>query len=465
MADQPILDVPHYRESASPTFQHVIARDAAPPLPIFLEVAPSEVAFGRTAREQYVDPEFAARERTAMWSRVWIMAGRVEQVPEPGDFIVYEGPVASLIVIRGDDNQLRSFVNSCPHRGMKLCVGEGSVGRITCPFHSFAWNLDGGIAHIPSRWDFAELEGQDISLPQIRLDTWGGFIFVNHDPGCAPLAAYLGRMLTDFEGWKHDDRYAAKLIRKTIHANWKTCIETFIESFHLSGIHPQALPFGGDSSTQYDVWDDQPHMSRMLQPLGIRSDHFGRTLTEQEVLGAAMRTIMGNDAVVPDLPEGMSARAYLAQMIRQNPASQPISDTELLDALQYSIFPNVVLFRSSFYPYTYRFTPDHNDPGKTVYDFYIFEPLPADGSQPPPTELIELGDDDSYAECGAFPPWLGQIYDQDSEGLARIQSGLDHGGTADLFFARYQEVRIRHLHQILERYLEMGPAPAYTRVH
>ena len=201
-------------------------------------------------------------------------------------------------------------------------------------------------------------------------------------------------------------------------------------------------------------------MSRMLQPLGIRSDHFGRTLTEQEVLGAAMRTIMGNDAVVPDLPEGVSARAYLAQMIRQNPATPTISDTELLDALQYSIFPSVVLFRSSFYPYTYRFTPDRNDPGKAVYDFYIFEQLPADGSEPPPTELIELGDNDSYADCGVFPSWLEQIYDQDSAGLARIQAGLDHGGTADLFFARYQEVRIRHLHQILERYLEMGRAPA-----
>jgi hypothetical protein len=57
--------------------------------------------------------------------------------------------------------------------------------------------------------------------------------------------------------------------------------------------------------------DDQPHMSRMLQPMGIRSDHFGRALSEQEVLGAAVHTLMGHDAAVPDLPDQMTARAFL----------------------------------------------------------------------------------------------------------------------------------------------------------
>jgi phenylpropionate dioxygenase-like ring-hydroxylating dioxygenase large terminal subunit len=457
MADQPSLNVPHYRDSASPTYQEVIACDAIPPLPIFLERAESDVDVGSAARTAYTDPAFAACERAAMWSRVWYVAGRVEQVPEPGDFIVYEGPLASLIIMRGHDGALRAFLNSCPHRGMTLCEGEGAVSRITCPFHSFAWDLQGKIAHIPSRWDFPELKERDISLSQIKLDSWGGFIFVNHDPDAAPLTTYLGRIVTDFAAWRHEDRYAAKILRKTIHANWKTCIETFIESFHLSGIHPQALPFGGDTSSQYDVWPDQPHMSRMLQPLGVRSDQYGRDISEQQILAAALRTIMGQDAVVPPLADGQTARASLAQIIRQNPATPAISDTELLDAMQYSIFPNIVLFRSAFYPYTYRFTPDRVDPNKAVYDFYMFEPLPADGSAPPAPEIIELGDDDNYTNSGAFPPWLGQIYDQDSAGLKRIQNGLQWGGNGDLFFASYQEVRIRQLHQILERYLQKGP--------
>jgi nitrite reductase/ring-hydroxylating ferredoxin subunit len=451
------LNFPAFRTSASPTYQQAIAHDAAPALPIFLEVAPSDVPLGRVDRAEYTDPAFAAREREAMWSRVWYLAARVEQVPEPGDFIVYDGPVASLIIMRGEDSQIRAFFNSCPHRGIKLCDGEGAVNRITCPFHSFAWELDGSIAHIPARWDFAELEGRDISLPQVKLDVWDGFVFVNHDPQCAPLADYLGRIVTDFAAWKHADRAAAKILRKTIHANWKTCVETFIEAFHLSGIHPQALPFGGDSSTQYDVWPDQPHMSRMLEPLGVQSDQYPRGLSEQEILAAALGTIMGPEKAVPTLAEGRTARSFLAAMLRQDPATPPISDTELLDAMQYSVFPNMVLFRSSFYPYTYRFTPDRDDPNKSVYDFYIFEPRPADGSDPPPPELILLDENSSYAESGVFPPWLGQIYDQDAAGLGLVQAGLKGGGNGALFFASYQEVRIRQLHQVLNGYLAKGP--------
>ncbi|WP_068071765.1 aromatic ring-hydroxylating oxygenase subunit alpha [Novosphingobium lentum] len=452
---------PH-RAAQAPTYQQVIARDAVPPLPIFTEVAPSEVAVDAVDRTRYLDPAFAQAEREAMWSRVWYLAARVEQVPEAGDFITYEGPLGSLIVVRDDAGTIRAFRNSCPHRGMKLCVGDGAVARITCPFHSFSWHLDGSLAHIPSRWDFAEAESRDLSLPAVRAEEWQGFVFVNHDPAAPPLDQYLGRMLTDFAAWDHGKRYAAKILRKTMHANWKACIETFIEAFHLVGIHPQALPFGGDTSAQYDVWPDQPHMSRMLQPLGIKSDQYPRDISEQDILAAAMQTIMGPEADVPVLSEDATARAFLAQMLRSNPATPAISDTELLDAMQYSIFPNVVLFRSTFYPYLYRFTPDAADPNRTTYDFYLFEPLPEGEEVPPPVEIIELADDTAYSQSGVFPPWLGQIYDQDTEGLARLQAGLRAGGHDQIVYARYQEVRLRQLHQVLDSYLARGPVVQAT---
>lgn len=436
----------------APTYQEVIARDAVPPLPIFTEVAPSRVDVARVPRAEYSDANFAAREVDAMWRRVWYIAGRVEEVPEPGDFFVYEGPVASILITRDTGENLNAFVNSCPHRGMKLCHGEGAVSRITCPFHSFTWSLDGRLEEIPCRWDFPEVSGNDLPLVRLRLSVWQGFIFVCHDDGTAPLEQYLGRMVTDFAAWDHGGLYAAKRLRKVMNANWKACVETFIEAYHLVGIHPQALPFGGDTSAQYDVWPDEPHMSRMLQPLGVASDQHTSDQDEQDILAAALRTIMGPQAEVPNLPEGSSAREFLATMLRADPAIPPMSDTELLDAMQYNIFPNIVLFRSMFYPYVYRFTPDRADPNRATYDFYVMAPLPADGSTPP-VETIELGEHESFSASGAFPPWLGQIYDQDTDGLASLQAGLVHGGEADIVLARYQEVRIRHLHKVLHDYL------------
>ncbi len=437
----------------APTYQTVIADDTMPPLPIFTEVAPSRIGIHVAPRSEYTDQAFAARERASMWSRVWYMAGRVEEVPEPGDFMVYEGPVASILLTRDDAGKVNAFHNSCPHRGMKLCSGEGAVARITCPFHAFRWTLDGTLDHVPSRWDFPELADSDLRLAPLRVALWQGFIFVCHDPETPPIEQYLGRIVTDFAAWDHGKRYAATKLRKVMRANWKTCVETFIEAFHLAGIHPQALPFGGDTSTQYDVWPDQPHMSRMLEPLGVVSDQLGRTLTEQDILAAALRAMAGPEIAVPQLPEGVSARAFLAGMQRADPAAPAISDTELLDAMQYSIFPNVVLFRSAYYPYVYRFTPDREDPNRAMYDFYIFEPLPDDGASPP-VATVNLGDGDSYAQSGVFPGWLGEIYDQDCAGLTRLQSGLRHGGQGDIHFARYQELRIRHLHQTLYTYLE-----------
>lgn len=437
----------------APTYQQVIAGDAAPPLPIFTEIAPTRVDVCSVPRSEYVDPAFAAREREMMWSKVWYLAGRVEEIPEPGDFLVYEGPLTSVLLTRDDAGGLNAFHNSCPHRGMKLCSGEGSLARITCPFHAFRWSLDGKLDHIPSRWDFPEIEGDDLPLNRLRVAEWQGFIFVCHDPATPPLEQYLGRLVTDFAQWDNGRRYAAKKLRKVMKANWKTCVETFVEAYHLVGIHPQALPFGGDTSAQYDVWPDQPHMSRMLQPLGVTSDQQARPLGEQEILAAAMRVIMGPEMEAPPLPDGMTARAFLATMLRGDPASPAVSDTELLDAMQYSIFPNIVFFRSHFYPYVYRFTPDRNDPNRATYEFYVLEPLPEDG-EVPPVETIELGDDQSFSESGALPPWLGQIYDQDTEGLAMLQAGLRDGGDGAIRFARYQESRIRHLHEVLHRYLD-----------
>jgi nitrite reductase/ring-hydroxylating ferredoxin subunit len=436
----------------APTYQEAIARDEVAAPDIFSDIAPTSVEIASVPRAEYTDPAFAVREREAMWSRVWYLTARVEEIPEAGDFLVYEGPLTSILLTRDEAGRINAFNNSCPHRGMKLCSGEGAVAKITCPFHSFSWTLDGALDHIPSRWDFPELDGKELPLDRVRVGEWQGFIFVCHDPEAMPLEQYLGRLVTDFAAWDHGKRYAAKKLRKVMHANWKTCVETFIEAFHLVGIHPQAISFGGDTSTQYDVWPDQPHMSRMLQPVGIASDQVKETLGEQEILASAILTMMGAEADVPALPDSESARSFLARMLRANPATPPISDTELIDAMQYSIFPNIVLFRSAFYPYLYRFTPDRTDPNKATYDFYIFEPLPEDGIAPP-VGTIELDDDQSFSGSGAFPPWLGQIYDQDTEGLAALQAGLRYGGDGDIRFARYQESRIRHLHHTLYRYL------------
>jgi hypothetical protein len=341
---------------------------------------------------------------------------------------------------------------------MKLCAADTSVRQLRCPYHGFTWHLDGALAKVPAAWDFPQVRNDDFRLAEVRVGLWGGFVFINRDAAAAPLETYLANLPGHFANWPPGEVYLAVNIRKEIRANWKTCIEGFIESLHVAELHSQAAPFSGDSSTQYDVWPGNENISRFLEPSGIPSEEFPAQQSEQQIYAAMLRTMTGSDQA-PTLPIGARARTVMAELSR-SAASQAdgrdysrLSDAEALDPAQYSIFPNIVLFRSLSFPFLYRFLPARDDPHRTMFDFMIFRPKPNNGAAVPDVQRIDLGPDDTYSACGALPPWLGQIYDQDSSGLAMVQEGLRAGGPEEVIFARYQEVRIRHLHQTLMRYL------------
>ncbi|MFT4052925.1 MAG: aromatic ring-hydroxylating dioxygenase subunit alpha [Novosphingobium sp.] len=459
---------PEYRDSPIPLFQQVIADDPVPAPAVLTEYSEVDVPVARVPRAQYRSPEFARLEAERMWPRTWQFACREEQIPEVGDCLVYDSPTASFIIVRSDDDEIRAFYNSCRHRGMKLCTHDTSVMKLSCPFHGFTWNLDGSLAHVPSRWDFPGMVDSEMNLPEARVGRWQGFVFINQDSEAPPLETYLGHLPAHFADWSYADKYLATVIKKTIDANWKTCIEAFLESYHLAGIHAQALPFGGDASTQYDVWPDDPHVTRFMEPTGVMSDQLPRALSEQEILDAALAVVFAGSEP-PRLDEGVKARHFMAAGMRAAMSEAEgrdysgMSDSEAADAVQYSVFPNMVIFRSLGYPYVYRFLPVKGDPNRATYEFLIFKPKPTDGSPIPEVEFVNLGEHDTFAGAGVLPPWHGEIYDQDVNGLRQCQAGMRDGGDADIIYSAYQEVRIRHLHQTLDRYLSDDPADAPGR--
>jgi nitrite reductase/ring-hydroxylating ferredoxin subunit len=450
------------RATAYPTYQEIIAQDPRPGGAVFADCPETAVDFPEVPRERYLSKAFFDLEIERMWPRVWQLACREEQIPEVGDCLLYESPGASLVIVRAEPDLIKAFYNTCLHRGMRLCQSDTSVRQLRCPYHGFTWNLDGTLARVPAKWDFPHLDEKTFTLPEARVGRWGGFVFINRDPDAPSLETYLANLPSHFATWPREDVYLAIQIRKVIKANWKACIEGFIEAFHVAELHAQALPFGGDASTQYDVWPGNETISRFLEPSGVPCADYPRPLTQQQIYAIMIRTMTGGEA--PELPPGVTARAALAELGRTTMSELDgrdygsLSDTEALDPAQYSIFPNIVLFRSLGFPYAYRFLPLRDDPHSSIFDFMIFRPKPADGSSPPEVQHMLLGPDDTYSACGAFPPWLGEIYDQDSGGLGMVQEGLRAGSTRKLLLSRYQEVRIRHLHQTLSRYLAEPPA-------
>jgi phenylpropionate dioxygenase-like ring-hydroxylating dioxygenase large terminal subunit len=95
--------------------------------------------------ECYTSPEFYKREVSNIFMKCWNCVGREDFIPKPGDYFTETLVGASLIMMRGRDKKIRAFVNACRHRGTKLLDGSGNCRAITCPYHGWAYNLDGSL--------------------------------------------------------------------------------------------------------------------------------------------------------------------------------------------------------------------------------------------------------------------------------------------------------------------------------
>src|SRR3954451_7989097 len=163
-------------------------------------IDPAETAVGEPPdhptlipASRYTDPAFFALEQERLWPSVWQVACTVDHVSRPGDWFELACGPLSVIIVRGDDGELRAFQNVCRHRGNSLCQGAGGgLSELRCPFHRWAWDLGGRLREVPNRKSFGPgLRNDDFPLIAARVDTWGPLVFVNIDPEAAPLEQYL----------------------------------------------------------------------------------------------------------------------------------------------------------------------------------------------------------------------------------------------------------------------------------
>lgn len=189
----------------------------------------------------YTSDEFFERELDRCFLPHWQFVGREEQLAEPGQFFCHEGVGGSIIVLRNRAGELKAFANSCRHRGARLLTGSGSCRRIVCPYHCWAYQLDGDLIAAPGMGETKNFELSDYPLLEIRLDTWAGFIFINYQPDPASLLDQLGNMPDKFNGHSCEDmRFTGKL-EFEIDSNWKLLVENALEAYHTGSVHRQTL--------------------------------------------------------------------------------------------------------------------------------------------------------------------------------------------------------------------------------
>jgi Rieske 2Fe-2S family protein len=182
------------------------------------------------------------RELAAIWQRDWLCAGRVEDWPEAGDFRRLRVGDQQIVITRDGDGALHAFHNTCRHRGSLLCehdAGRFEGGRIVCPYHAWTYGLDGALQRAPRSTEADGLHLADFSLYRVRLDTWGGFVFVNLAADSAvPLETFLGTEAANVAAWPLAELRRVHRETHRLDCNWKVFWENYLECYHCPGVHP-----------------------------------------------------------------------------------------------------------------------------------------------------------------------------------------------------------------------------------
>jgi phenylpropionate dioxygenase-like ring-hydroxylating dioxygenase large terminal subunit len=442
------------------SYQELLDQDPLPS-PDFLRIETSlDLGVEPIPARRYTDQAFFDREVRSVWLKTWQFVCRQEQMPAPGDTHVFDLAGRSAIVVRQKDGSLKAFQNVCRHRGRKLVTNNICHTQLRCPYHGFTWNIDGSFRENPMRWDFPQIDESRFGLFEIPVDSWGGFIFINFDSDAPSLRSVSDPMPAHFDHWQIADCYQSAHVAKVVPVNWKAAMEAFLESHHVTTTHPQIAMYTGDANSQYDLLSD--HVCRFITPLGTPSpliDNAG--LTPERIVEywfqKGSRAGPANDET---FSEDQTPREFAARIARKTLGARTgkdysrTSQTDLIDAISYQLFPAFGLWGGIGTHIGYRWRPWDNRVDRTLMEIYLFMPRPAQGEVPPPAAIRFLGEDEPWSSAPELG-YLGPVYDQDQANFLPLQQGLEAlGDDGVIQFGRYSEIRCRNLHRMIDRYMQ-----------
>ena len=422
----------------------------------------------QVSTDRYSSREIHEQEIDKIWMRTWQVAGRVDELPNAGDWKEYKFADQSFIVVKGKDDKIRGFVNACPHRGNPVCNGaKGHANALVCPFHRWSFNLDGNLRSVARPDLVGPIDKESLGLPKVSVDTFAGFIFLNPDPDAKPLMDYLGEEAAEYLAPYHlEDMIPVGLnVQEELDCNWKVVVDAFQEGYHIQGIHPQM----GDvirldpSKERYNFIGDH-HL--VVSPFEVKTDGFS---PEQEVDGIRTRlpaTYHGAKEVMPyfdklvaeytnadgkiEFPKGVSGHTLLQKATRQTLADKGLdvsglSDHQMTDHYGWLFFPNFFLSMRAGEATAVIPTPHPSgNPNKSIWLVVRYAWLPEEQREAARTELTVV------EEQGSYPYFL--VLQQDYDQAPQQQRGLRNKGLKHMTLA-LEEACIAKFHREVDKYL------------
>src|SRR5882757_1673361 len=186
----------------------------------------------------YIDPGFYEFEKDAIFAREWLCVGRVSYIANPGDFFTTTHMGEPIVVVKGRDGIIRAMSTVCQHRAMLVAEGHGNARSFLCPYHHWAYGLDGQLIGAPAMERACGFNKAQIRLPQFKVELWLGFIFINFNLEAAPLAPRLSRVARVLENYELEIADGSQIQDPSVFPwNWKVMLENNNDGYHANRLH------------------------------------------------------------------------------------------------------------------------------------------------------------------------------------------------------------------------------------
>ena len=454
------------------------AADGGTEWPPSWNTMPHGISVGR-----YVDPDFQKLEYEKLWSKVWQVAIRVDEIPEVNDYTVYRIGDRSVFLVRVDQNTVKAYHNVCPHRGTALADGCGSFneGRIICPFHGWRWDTLGRNQFVLERQEFrgGQLRDSDVALKEIKSVVFAGFVFINFDRDAESFDDYIAPIRHYLEDLAIGEMRHYWWKEIPVAANWKVAQEAFFEGYHVPATHPQLEPKAADfiygqqagREVQFAHWNvgydafprghgrfygkktpmagnvqaqDGDAVAAMAARLKLLADGMDAQVLQGDI--DVLLTLKGKQLQAGSNLGAEYVKALYAQAAAEKrPMPAPTPENLGMWGGEIFIFPNFLILLQSGNAMMYRARPLGTDPNSCIFEIYSTKTYPA-ALKPPRAVVQHVTDIDD-------PEQILRIPRQDLSNIPRMQLGLRSGGMRQTWLANNHEKIILNMHQELDRYL------------
>ena len=188
----------------------------------------------------YFDPDFFEAEKKAFLRAAPQVVCHESEIRNPGEWRTLDYLGESILVIRGDDNEVRAFFNVCRHRGSRLVDGAGGCAKVlTCPYHAWSYARDGHLAGVPHRHEYPGLQTEKLGLRRLAVENWHGFLFVTLEQGAPSVAEMMAPYEQEVAPYRFEDlQVMGRLTLRPRPLNWKTIADNYSDHLHIPVGHP-----------------------------------------------------------------------------------------------------------------------------------------------------------------------------------------------------------------------------------